>query len=307
MNSVINKYLNPKNDVAFKHIFGKPKNKEILIAMLNAVLKSQLHKPIKQVKFLKTSQEPELRVSKQSIVDVLCQDQDGCQYIIEMQVAEREGFEKRAQYYASKAYSSQARQGMEYYNLKEVIFLAFTDYILFEDKKDYKSEHVTLDKKTQDHNLRAISFTFVELPKFAKQCPKNISKLSLEEKFYYFLDKAEAMQNADLKKFIGDDLVIQKAFDALERFNWTESQLNSYESWEKNEWDHRSTLSFAEQKGKKEGREEGIKEGEERGREEGIKVGEKRGREEERRVLLNQLEKLNVSPEVIEMIKKKKY
>ena len=33
------------------------------------------------------------------------------QYIVEMQVAQTAGFEKRAQYYASKAYSSQLFEG----------------------------------------------------------------------------------------------------------------------------------------------------------------------------------------------------
>ena len=57
--SLIKKYLNPQNDVAFKRIFGTEKNKDILIAMLNAVLKSQLHTPITQVSFLSPFQEPE--------------------------------------------------------------------------------------------------------------------------------------------------------------------------------------------------------------------------------------------------------
>ncbi len=46
------KYLDPKNNAAFKCIFGKEKNKDILIKMLNAVLKNQLHKPIKEIEFL---------------------------------------------------------------------------------------------------------------------------------------------------------------------------------------------------------------------------------------------------------------
>ena len=62
------KYLNPKNDIAFKRIFGAEKNKDILITMLNAVLKKQLHKPIKQLEFLSPVQEPEVAGSKQSIV-----------------------------------------------------------------------------------------------------------------------------------------------------------------------------------------------------------------------------------------------
>ena len=89
---MINKYLNPQNDVAFKRISGHPKNKDILMAMLNEVLKNQLSKPIQHVEFLATIQESETAAKKQSIVDVLCEDQDKRQYIIEMvrhEVAQR--------------------------------------------------------------------------------------------------------------------------------------------------------------------------------------------------------------------------
>jgi hypothetical protein len=88
--------LKSKNDIAFKRIFGSEKNEDILIAMLNCVLKGQLCSPIKKVEFLPTFIEPEAMAKKQSIVDVLCRDSDGCRYIIEMQVAESKGFEKRA-------------------------------------------------------------------------------------------------------------------------------------------------------------------------------------------------------------------
>ena len=57
------------------------------------------------------------------------------QHIVEMQVATQKGFEKRAQYYASKAYSGQLNEGEKYFKLKEVIFLAITDFVMFPEKK----------------------------------------------------------------------------------------------------------------------------------------------------------------------------
>ena len=90
-----------------------------------------------------------------------------------MQVAPMQGFEKRAQYYAAKAYSRQLNRGQEedgkYHNLKEVIFIAISDYIIFKDKENYKSDHVILDKETYANDLKDFSFTFIELPKF-KNC-----------------------------------------------------------------------------------------------------------------------------------------
>ena len=263
--SMVKKYLNPQNDIAFKKIIGSEKNKDILIAMLNAVLKNQIHKKIKSVIFLSPYQEPEAAAKKQSVVDVLCKDQDGCKYIIEMQVAQRAGFEERAQYYASKAFIQQAEKGGEYQDLKEVIFLAFCNFSIFPRKKDYKSEHVTLDKKTYERDLDKLSFTFIDLVKFDKQRKKDINDLSLEEKFYYFLCHADDISNEELGKLIGKDKIIQKAFFEVERFNWSDKEILLYEQEEKKVKDDKAVLRYAEEKGKKEGIEEGKKEGIEEG------------------------------------------
>ncbi|WP_333024147.1 Rpn family recombination-promoting nuclease/putative transposase, partial [Wolbachia endosymbiont of Pentidionis agamae] len=133
---------------------------------LNDILEFSEENKIMDVEFLATIQDPDIASKKQSIVDVLCKDQNGVQIIVEMQVARTKGFEKRAQYYAAKAYSQQASKGDDYHNLKEVIFIAIADFILFPDKTAYKSDHITLDKITYEHDLKDFSFTFIELPKF---------------------------------------------------------------------------------------------------------------------------------------------
>ena len=61
------------------------------------------------------------------------------QYVIEMQVARESGFTKRAQFYAARAYTSQMQSGDRYEILKKVIFLAFTNFILFPEKKDTRA------------------------------------------------------------------------------------------------------------------------------------------------------------------------
>ena len=133
--SLANKYLNPQYDISFKRIFGTEKNKELLLNFLNVVLKNQIKSPIIEVVFLKTVQDPEIASKKQSIVDVLCKDTTGVQYIIEMQMTKGSGFEERAQYYAAKAYVNQMLAGdRQYANLKEVIFIAIANYNIFPHK-----------------------------------------------------------------------------------------------------------------------------------------------------------------------------
>jgi predicted transposase/invertase (TIGR01784 family) len=152
---VAGRYLNPKNDVAFKKIFGSEKHKNILIHFLNDVLHFEGENAIAEVEFLSPIKDPDIASKKMSIVDVLCKDSKGVRYIVEMQVAPMEGFEKRAQYYASKAYFRQVDKGTQeeesrYANLKQVIFIAIMDHVLFEKKEDYASHHKLLDIKTHE-------------------------------------------------------------------------------------------------------------------------------------------------------------
>lgn len=252
---MIGKFLDPKNDVAFKKIFGTEKNKDILIHFLNDVLTFKGKHPILEVAFLKTIQDPETAVKKTSIVDILCKDEKGNSYIVEMQVAKVKGFEKRAQYYASKAYSSQANIGDEYQDLKEIIFLAIADYIMFPNKKTYKSEHVILDKNSYEHDLKDFSFTFIELPKFTKR----VDELTdIQEKWCYFFRHAEETSPGDLKKIIGKDEVIERAYHELDRFGWNEEELLTYEQSEKHRKDYLSSLAQKFDEGKAEGKAEGI-------------------------------------------------
>src|SRR5471030_1573385 len=99
--SLIARFLDPKNDFAFRQVFGKEKNKAILMHFLNDVLKLKRKHLIKEVKFLTPIQDPEIAAKKQSIVDVLCVERSGRQFVIEMQVARTTGFKERAFYYAS--------------------------------------------------------------------------------------------------------------------------------------------------------------------------------------------------------------
>ncbi|NSM56489.1 Rpn family recombination-promoting nuclease/putative transposase, partial [Wolbachia endosymbiont of Atemnus politus] len=151
----------------------------------------------KNVKFLNPILSPDIAVKKESIVDVLCRDSKGVQTIVEMQVARTTGFEKRAQYYAAKAYSSQANVGDQYQDLKEIIFIAITNFILFPDKPGYKSDHVILDKVNFEHDLKDFSFTFIELPKFNK---KEDQLENIIEKWCYFLGMQMRLVKRPYKK-----------------------------------------------------------------------------------------------------------
>ena len=247
----ISKFLDPKNDIAFRKVFGSEKHKDILIHFINDILELKGNDQIEGVEFLSPVQDAEIAYKKQSIVDVLCKDKNGVQIIVEMQVAPTKGFEKRAQYYAAKAYSRQLNSGQEedgkYQNLKEVIFIAIADCIIFKDKTEYKSDHVILDKNSHEHDLQDFSFTFIELPKFKKD---KISELNtILEQWCFFFKNAAKTSEEDLEKLIGSDVVIKQAYDALSQFNWSEPELLAYDEEIKRIRDNIAALDYQYEKG----------------------------------------------------------
>ena len=252
----LSKFLDPKNDIAFKRVFGSENHKDILIHFINDILELKDSEQIESVEFLSPIQDPEIAYKKQSIIDVLCRDKNGVQIIVEMQVAPTKGFEKRAQYYAAKAYSRQLNSGSgedgRYENLKEVIFIAIANCTIFKDKAEYKSDHVILDKNSYEHDLQDFSFTFIELPKFKKD---KISELeTIIEKWCYFFKYAANTSEEDLKKLIGSDLVINQAYEALNQFNWTEQELIAYEQELKRIRDNRAAEDYLIEKGIEKGK-----------------------------------------------------
>ena len=256
---MITKFLDPKNDFAFRQVFGKEKNKDILIHFLNDVLDHSHIGQIVEVHFLERVRDPEIAAKKQSIVDVGCKDQAGREYIIEMQVAKHPGFEKRAQYYAAHAYSRQLLPAEQYDQLKEVIFIAITDYVVFPEKAGIKSDHLILDKESKEHDLKDLYFTFIELPKFSKSSSELEAGLDY---WCYYLKHAAETKPADYDRLIANSPIIKRAYQALDQYYWSEAELNTYQQWVKAERDskgiERQKLLDAEAKGMEKGIEKGI-------------------------------------------------
>ena len=271
---MLDKFLDPKNDLAFKRVFGSEKNKDILIQFLNDILDHQYIGEIRAITFLPAIQEPEVAANKQSIVDVLCQDQHGVQYIVEMQVTATTGFQKRAQYYASKAYSGQLFEGDDYQKLRDVIFLAITNFTMFPEESAIKSDHLILNSDTYTHKLQGLRFTFIELPKFTKK----IEELtSIRDKWYYYLKYAPSTTPEAYWQLVKDSPALKRAYDELERFSWSAEELTKYDQIIKRDKDNASAWIAQFQKGEEKGIEKGLKKGRQEGKAEGLEEGEKKG------------------------------
>jgi len=266
---MLTQFLDPKNNYVFWQIFGTDKNKDILILFLNDILEYKSNQKIVEVEYLPTAQDPEIAVYRQSIIDVLCKDTLGTQFIVEMQVSAHDGFEKRAQFYAAKAYSRQIitedenhKKMAVYAKLQGVIFIAISNFVMFPKKNEWKSTHRLLDTKTHENDLKDFCFKFLELPKFKKK----LKELDcIQEKWAYFFKYAHKSSLTDITHLIGEDKSIRRAFEAIDKASWTEDQLLMYDKTQKTYLDNiaveQRKIRDAEAKGKIEGIKDGkIKE-----------------------------------------------
>ena len=115
------KFADPKNDIAFKKIFGDENHKEILISFLNSVLDFKDNKAIKTVKLDNPYQLPNIKELKETILDIKATNQDDEEFIVEMQKKNSGDFTKRSLYCTSKAYVSQIDKAVDYPKLKKYI------------------------------------------------------------------------------------------------------------------------------------------------------------------------------------------
>ena len=232
------KFVDIKNDIAFRKIFGNENRKEVLISFLNAVLLLESEKKIVAVDILTPYQLPALKGGKVTIVDVKAKDQSGNNYIVEMQVAEVDGLNKRVLYYASKSYTAQIDRGDLYEKLNPTFFIGILDFIATENP-NYISRHKILDVETSENFISDIEFNFIELPKFNK---KENELTTIVDQWVYFIKNAEDLE---LIPESVKDQGLKNAYEDADKHNWTKQELDEYDKVFMREQDDRGRVSLA--------------------------------------------------------------
>jgi predicted transposase/invertase (TIGR01784 family) len=240
------RFVDIKNDIAFRKIFGNENRKETLISFLNAVLDFKDDQHIIEVNILNPYQLPKLKGGKVTIIDIKATDQEGRTYIIEMQVGDLDGFAKRVLFYSSKSYSDQIKRADFYRKLRPVIFIGILDFEHTSNPNVISRSQIR-DVETGEQTIKDMEFNFIELPKFNKELKDLIT---LTDKWIYFIKNAE---NLEVVPDNINDEGLKSAYEEANIQTWTQEELDAYDYAFMREEDERSRLDKAEQKGKDEG------------------------------------------------------
>ncbi len=268
------RFADPKNDLAFKKIFGDERYKNILISFLNSILDFKKEMKIKDVSLTNPYQKPIAKEFKDTILDIKATNKKGDNFIVEMQRKDLGDFAKRSLYYTSKAYVEQLPKKEDYTKLKKVYFIGILDFNMFKNKK-YISRHLIINQETSTQDLDDFEFTFIELPKFDKKLNELKSVL---DKWIYFIKNANDLEMIPEEYEKIDEF--KDAFFIASRTNWNKKEIEVYDYMALKRFDEINALNTATRKAKEEGLREGREEGLEEGRKEGRKEGREEGREE---------------------------
>jgi predicted transposase/invertase (TIGR01784 family) len=250
-------FVDPKNDVAFRKIFGDENKKEILISFLNNILEfAGSDKEIMDITIQNPYQVPKLKDLKETILDIKAVDKRSIHYIIEMQVFHTTAFEKKVLYYVSKSYYQQLNRAEDYPKLNQVIFLGFLNFKLFHNNPDYATRHLILDEKTNENHFKDFELNFVELPKFTK----SLEELKdIKDKWIYFVKNAGTMKM--IPRELEEPKELREAFESAKQMKWSKEELEAYDALGIFIQDERGRIEYALEEGIRIGEEKGIKKG----------------------------------------------
>ncbi|MCU0427614.1 MAG: Rpn family recombination-promoting nuclease/putative transposase [Candidatus Kapabacteria bacterium] len=220
------RYVNPKNDVAFKKIFGDKNDPQIVMSFINAVMGLEGERRITSIEILSPLQAPQIEGLKMTTLDVRAKDASGKSFIVEMQANAEDAFEKRSLFYTSQAYVGQLSVGNRYADLQPVYFIGILDFNLFEGT-DYLTRHLLLESKTYKHYLSDFELYFIELKKFRKPL-EDLS--TILEKWIYFMQ--HAVEFEEPPDALQREAEIARALEIAARYRWTRDELEAYQYWE---------------------------------------------------------------------------
>ena len=249
-------YLDATTDIAFKKLFGDQKHARLTMNFLNSVLRRTEGSLITKIIITSGENQPLTLEGKRSLLDINCIDQQGNNYIVEIQKQNQGDFVPRAQYYVGNALAQQLEASFQYAELVPVIFVGVVvNFELFPGMPDFLSHHGIVNFKTGKQSHFHSEYHYLELKKFTKQEDALMTDV---EKWAYLLKHARDLDH--IPSAVSDAAEFVEAFQILEHGMWNHKDLAAYRAEQE--------LLYKDEKIETTARKEGLEEGLAKGREE---------------------------------------
>ena len=263
--------LDPKIDYVFKRIFGEKGDEDILMSLINAILKG--NPTIKELELLNTEYPKEGADRKGCRFDILAKTDNDVTINIEMQYRNDKYISDRIIYYSDRIFVEEYKEGDFYGNKKVISIWIFAENLT--RRKKAISEIFPTFKENGEDNWEVVSenqrIIILELNKY-KTTNDNFKDLLTN--WVNFLKTPEYLENNPLKI---ENNELDKAIDKLEIMSKNDQEMYYIQSIKDYERDIASEKYWesveARNKGLKEGLDNGLKKKKKKGLDKGLKEG----------------------------------
>ena len=224
------RFLDPKADLTFKKVFGE--HKHLVMSLLNALLPLEEGKQIESIEYLQPEMTPRTPFSKDTIVDVRCEETGGRKFIVEMQMNWRANYEQRALFNAAKAYVGQLPAGKVYDLLQPVYSLNLVNDTFEPDMAEYYHYYHLVHDQNPKKVLDGLHLIFVELPKFK---PGNLAEKKMQVLWLRFLTEIDEKTRRPPQELV-DDPHVNEALEIVEESAYSRGEMLAYDKF----WDRMS-------------------------------------------------------------------
>ena len=247
----------PTTDFSFKKIFGTEQNKRFLISFLNCFVSKYTGK-IVDVTYLPTEHYGIIDTEKKAVFDLLCKDEEGRQFIIEMQKAPQPDYAERSIFYLSRAISASLERGQLNYQILPTYSVNILDFDLQEyRKKDHFFHAVFLKDQNNEILTQKVAIFFIKLCNFAA------SQTDLTEEMLNWLNVLKNMPDMDESDYDKQPAFFQDLLDECRISKLTAMEKDNYQKSVLEYEDVKRAVAYAKETAAKEFYEKGREEGRE--------------------------------------------
>ena len=248
------KYINPFTDYGFKRLFGEEPNKDLLLDFLNELLKDQ-EGHITEISYLPNEKLPISVGDRKAIFDIYCTNENGEQFIVEMQKAEQKFFKDRTVFYSTFPIQEQARNKNKYWDfeLKSVYTIGILDFVFEESAPNkYRHDVKLTEQETKDVFYEKLTYIYLEMPKFNKTEKELTSRF---EKWMFVLKNLPKLERIPVEL---KEQIFLKLFETAEIAKLKPEEYKQYEASMNAYRDVKNSIDTAFEKGLEKGIEKGI-------------------------------------------------
>lgn len=217
-------FISILSDYGFKITFADESDTLFLRKALQALLQSDT--PIQNVRFLSNEFIGITENARGGLYDLICEDENGNSFIVEMQLGHYKNYIQRAKFYAFQRFNTLVAKGKyRFENLTKIYCIGFLAKGIYPELEQYY--HFATLKNQQNEELdNQITHIIVEIDKFNKQEHQLESDL---DKLIYLMKNQEIIQQInELPKILSEDW-IEKAINKLDKSRMTPDQRMHFE------------------------------------------------------------------------------